>query len=304
MRGIEIMNKVKAFIRKNGNSYFFLSFWLILFVLFTLVPIFTAVLFSLTNFDMVQPPKFVGISNYLRLLLDDDVFIKALSNTMLFAVITGPIGYIISFVGGWLINDLGRKSRTILTFLFYSPSLVGSSYLMWTYFFSNDSYGLLNSFLINIGAVNYPIQWLTDPSYNFYVVVIVVLWGSMGAGFLSFVAGFQTLNRSYFEAGAIDGIKNRWQELWYITLPQMAPQLLIGAVLSVSGSFAIGAQNAALTGFPSTDYSTHTLVLHIQDYGSNRLEMGYASAIAVVLFVIMIAAWSLINRALRSVSSD
>lgn len=298
------MKKAKEFFSRYGDSYFFLSFWLVLFLLFTLVPILVAVFFSFTNFDMVQTPHLVGLSNYLRLFLDDDVFVKALSNTLLFALVTGPLGYVISFVGGWLINDLGRIPRTVLTFLFYSPTLVGSSYLMWTYLFSNDSYGILNSTLINLGLTDSAIQWLTDPAYNFYVVVIVVLWGSMGAGFLAFVAGFQSLNRSYFEAGCIDGIRNRWQELWYITLPQMGPQLLIGAVLSISGSFAIGSQCAALTGFPSTDYSTHTLVLHIQDYGSNRLEMGYASAIAVVLFAIMIATWTLISKAIKGLSPD
>ncbi|MBR7132101.1 MAG: sugar ABC transporter permease [Clostridia bacterium] len=298
------METVKKLFKKYGNDYFFLSFWLIIFTVFTLVPIGFAVGYSFTNFDMVQTPSFVGLSNYLRMFLDDDIFIKAFMNTMLFAVITGPLGYIMSFVVGWLINDLNRMTRTVLTFLFYSPTLLGSSYMMWLYLFSNDSYGLLNSWLINFGFIKDPVQWLTDPDFNIYVVIVVVLWGSMGAGFLSFVAGFQSLNKSYFEAGAIDGIRNRWQELWYITLPQMGPQLLIGAVLTISGSFAIGSQCIALTGFPSTDYSTHTLLLHIQDYSANRLEMGYASAIAVVLFVIMILSWLIINKAIKTFSHD
>ena len=175
---------------------------------------------------------------------------------------------------------------------------------MWMYLFSNDSYGILNSFLINWGFIHAPIQWLYDPDYNFFVVIVVVLWMGMGTGFLAFIAGFKQLNASYFEAAAIDGLRNRWQELWYITLPQMRPQLLIGAVLSISGSFAIGVQPAALTGMPSTDYSTHTLVLHIQDYGNTRLEMGYASAVAVVLFVIMVVSWVVINKAISSVAPD
>ena len=271
---------------------------------FTLLPIGIAVVISFTNFDMVQAPRFVGVANYIRMFLDDDIFVKAFSNTMLFALITGPVGYILSFVVAWFINDMGRMTRTMLTFLFYSPSLIGSAYLMWMYLFSNDSYGILNSFLINWGFIHAPIQWLNDPNYNFYVVIVVVLWMGMGTGFLSFVAGFKQLNRSYFEAAAIDGLRNRWQELWYITLPQMRPQLLIGAVLSISGSFAIGVQPAALTGMPSTDYSTHTLVLHIQDYGNTRLEMGYASAVAVVLFVIMVVSWVVINKAISSVAPD
>lgn len=298
------MKTIRQFFHRYGDSYFFLSFWLILFTLFTLVPILMAVGISFTNFDMVQTPRFVGVSNYIRLLLDDDIFVKALSNTLLFALITGPAGYLLSYVVAWFINDMGRWTKSVLTFLFYSPSLVGSAYLMWTYLFSNDSYGILNSMLMQWGLITDPIQWLYDPDYNFIVVVVVVLWMSMGAGFLSFVAGFKQLNASYYEAAAIDGLRNRWQELWYITLPQMRPQLLIGAVLSISGSFAIGAQCAALTGFPSTDYSTHTLVLHIQDYGNLRLEMGYASAVAVVLFVIMIVSWVVINKAINLVAPD
>lgn len=294
------MKKFKSY----ANGYFFIGFWLILFTVFTIVPIIMALFISFTNFDMVQAPKLIGFANYTRMFLDDDIFVKAFSNTMLYALITGPAGYILSFVLAWLINDMNKYLKNILTFLFYSPSLVGSAYMMWMYLFSNDSYGILNSFLLKLGIISAPIQWLYDPKYNFYVVIVVVLWMGMGAGFLSFVAGFKQLNPSYYEAAAIDGMRNRWQELWYITLPQMKPQLLIGAVLSVSGAFAIGNQNAVLTGMPSTDYSTHTLVLHIQDYGNQRLEMGYASAIAVVLFVIMIVSWTVINKAISSVSQD
>ncbi len=294
----------KSFFKKYGNEYFFICFWLVIFLVFTILPVLAAMVLSFTNYDMVQTPSFIGINNYLRLFLDDDVFVIAIMNTLLFAIITGPIGYILSFVYGWLINDLGRVARTILTFLFYTPSLVGGSYLIWTYLFNNDSYGILNSFLLSNGFIDTPIQWLTDPEFGYFVVIVVVLWGGMGTGFLSFVAGFQGLNKAYFEAAAIDGIRNRWQELWYITLPQMGPQLLIGAVLSISGAFSIGAVPQAMTGFPSTDYSTHTMVLHITDYSSNRLEMGYASAVAVVLFVIMIVCWVGLRKLLSSVSGD
>ena len=174
------MNKLRNFIHTYGNAYFFIGFWLILFVFFTLIPILMAVVISFTNFDMVQAPRFIGFSNYMRMFLDDDIFVKAFSNTMLFAIITGPVGYILSFVVAWFINDMGRLLKNILTFLFYSPSLIGSAYLMWTYLFSNDSYGILNSFLINWGLISEPIQWLYDPDYNFFVVIVVVLWMEIG----------------------------------------------------------------------------------------------------------------------------
>ncbi len=301
------MNKRKStsgFWGCYGASFFLLSWWLILFIVFTVIPIIAAVILSFTNFDMVNMPKFVGIGNYVTLLLDDEIFIKSLSNTLFYAVVTGPLGYIMSFVVAWMISETGRTVRSILTLIFYAPSLAGNVYMIWMYIFSGDSYGILNSVLMRLGLITAPLQWLNDPTYNSYVVIIVVLWMSMGAGFLSFVAGFQQLNKELFEAGAIDGIRNRWQELWHITLPQMVPQLLIGAVLTISSSFAIGAQNAQLTGNPSTDYSTHTLLLHMSDYGYARFEMGYASTIAVVLFAIMVTTWAVINRALRSMSND
>ena len=283
------MTGLKRFFKKYGASYFFLSFWLVLFLFFTVIPIVASVLLSFTDFDMVNALKPVGVDNYIRLLLDDDIFIKALGNTLFYALLTGPAGYLLSFIVAWLINETGRNMRAALTLIFYAPALAGNVFMAWQYIFSGDAYGILNSLLMRFGFIAEAIQWQNDPQYNSIVVITVILWMSMGAGFLSFVAGFKQLNTSLYEAAAMDGLRNRWQELWYITLPQMVPQLLIGAVLTISTSFAVGYQNSVLTGNPSTDYSTHTVVLHMSDYGYTRLEMGYACTVAVVLFVIMIA---------------
>ena len=297
--------KKPGFFSKYGATYCLLLPWLSLFVFFVVIPILCAVVISFTDFDMVRTPHFVGLRNYLTLLLDDETFTKSLSNTLFYAVVTGPAGYIISYIVAWLINEVQSKFwRSVLTFVFYSPALAGSAFMLWTFIFSGDSYGLLNSLMVNLGFLSKPVQWLTDPQYNSYVVVVVILWSSMGVGFLSFVAGFKQLNSELFEAGAIDGVTNRWQELWYITLPQMVPQLRTGAVLSISGAFAVGGVNAALTGNPSTDYSTHTILLHLTDFGYSKYEMGYASAIAVVLFVMMLGSWILINTVLKRLSSD
>ena len=298
------MTGLKRFFKKYGASYFLLSFWLVLFLFFTVIPIVASVLLSFTDFDMVNALKPVGVDNYIRLLLDDDIFIKALGNTLFYALLTGPAGYLLSFIVAWLINETGRNMRAALTLIFYAPALAGNVFMAWQYIFSGDAYGILNSLLMRFGFIAEAIQWQNDPQYNSIVVITVILWMSMGAGFLSFVAGFKQLNTSLYEAAAMDGLHNRWQELWYITLPQMVPQLLIGAVLTISTSFAVGSQNSVLTGNPSTDYSTHTVVLHMSDYGYTRLDMGYACTVAVVLFVIMIATWTLINRGLRSLSND
>lgn len=283
----------------NARSSYVLMFpFLLLFLVFVVIPILSSVVLSFTSFNMLQMPKFVGFDNYIRMFLEDDIFVKALKNTLVFAVLTGPLGYILSFVVAWLINELGRGVRWLLTLIMYAPTLAGNVYYIWTFIFSGDSKGLVNATLVRLGIINDPIQWLTNSDYNVTVVILVIIWLSLGTGFLAFVAGFNALDRSYFEAAAIDGVKNRFQELWYVTLPQMAPQLLFGAVMSISSAFAVGYANAAITGFPSSNYSTHTLLLHMLDYGTIRFEMGYASAIAVVLFAIMLFSWALIKKAI------
>lgn len=286
-------------IKKNKIYYFLLAPFLIFFIIFMLIPTISSIVLSFTDFNMVQMPHLVGVDNYLRLLFSDKIFIISLKNTLILALITGPIGYILSFVLAWLINSFNRRLRSIFTFFIYSPTLAGNVYFMWTYIFSSDRRGLLNNLLLQLKFINDPVYWLTDTKYNFTVVIIVVLWMSFGTGFLSFISGLQTLDPVYYEAASIDGLKNRWQELYYVTFPQMGPQLLFGAVMTISSSFAIGAQCAALTGNPSTDYSTHTILLHMQDYANTRFELGYASAIAVVLFVIMLFSWLLIQRVLK-----
>ena len=277
--------------------------FLLMFLVFKLIPVLSSIVLSFTDFNMVQMPNFNGISNYTRLLFSDDVFMKSFKNTLVFAIVTGPVGYILSFVVAWLINNFKGRMRSLFTFFVYSPVLGGNIYFIWTYIFSADSKGLLNSALMNLNIISSPIEWLSDTKYNFYICIFVIIWMSFGAGFLSFISGLQSLDPVYFEAAALDGLKNRWQELYYVTFPQMGPQLLFGAVTSISGAFAIGAQNATLTGNPSTDYSTHTLILHMTDYATVRYELGYASAIAVVLFGIMVLAYCLINRILRQFDS-
>ena len=288
-----------AQIKQNKIYYFLLAPFLVFFIIFILIPTISSIVLSFTDFNMLQMPHFVGVDNYLRLLFNDKIFIISLKNTLILALITGPIGYILSFVMAWLINNFNRRVRSIFTFFIYSPALAGNVYFMWTYIFSSDRRGLLNNLLIQMKTISEPIPWLTDTQYNFTIVIIVVLWMSFGTGFLSFISGLQTLDPVYYEAASIDGLKNRWQELYYVTFPQMGPQLLFGAVMTISSSFAIGAQCAALTGNPSTDYSTHTILLHMEDYANVRFELGYASAIAVVLFAIMLLSWLIIQKVLK-----
>ena len=287
--------------KKNKTAYFMLAPFFILFIIFTVLPVFLSIILSLTDFNMLQMPHWKGITNYTRLFLEDEIFILAVQNTLIFAAITGPVSYLLSLLIAWFINELPPKIRAVVTLVFYAPSISGQVYLIWKTLFSSDAYGWANATLMELGIINAPILWFENASYVMPLCIVVALWTSLGTAFLSFIAGFQTIDRSMYEAAAVDGIKNRWQELWYITLPTMRPQMMFGAVLAITNSFGFGGVVTALCGFPSVDYAAHTIMHHLDDYGGERYEIGYASAIAVVLFVIMFASNIIIKKALSKV---
>lgn len=283
--------------RDNKVCYLMVFPFLLFFLAFTIIPVVASFFLSFTNYNMLEPVRFVGIENYIRMFLDDDVFIKALSNTIIFAIVTGPISYFACLIFAWLINELSPTVRAILTFVFYAPTMSGSLYVIWAFIFSGDSYGLLNAFLQTLGVISEPVQWLTDTATLVTCVMVVSVWASLGASFLSFIAGFQTIDTSVYEAAAIDGIRNRVEELVRITLPLMGPQLMFGAVMQIAGAFGAGGISLALCGYPTTDDAGTTLVLLISDLGTERYEMGYACAMSFVLFALMI----LVNNVIQTV---
>ncbi len=287
--------------KNNKTAYFMLAPFLLLFIIFTVLPVILSIILSLTDFNMLQVPHFMGLSNFTRLFLDDEIFILACQNTLIFAAVTGPVSYILALLVAWFINELPPKIRAVVTLVFYAPSISGQAYLVWQTLFSSDSYGWVNAILIKYGFITEPILWFQNADYVMGLCIVVALWTSLGTAFLSFIAGFQTIDRSMYEAAAVDGIKNRWQELWYITLPTMRPQLMFGAVLAITNSFGFGSVVDALCGFPSVDYAAHTIMHHLSDYGGARYEVGYASAIAVILFIIMFGCNILIKKALAKV---
>lgn len=289
--------EIKAF----KHSYVLMAPFFIAFTIFTLLPVAISIVTSFTYFNMLEFPRWVGFENYTRLFLDDDVFMVALKNTFLFALITGPLSYVACFLFAWLINELSPRIRTLMTLLFYAPSISGNVYLMWKLLFSGDSYGYINGFLLKMNAILEPIQFLKDELYILAIIIIVQLWLSLGTSFLAFIGGLQVVDRTLFEAGAIDGIRNRWQELWYITLPSMRPFLMFGAVIQITASFAVSAVAIELVGFPSPNYAGHTIVTHLIDYGSIRFDMGYASAIATILFIAMVGTNRLVQKYLKRV---
>lgn len=272
--------------RKSLTGYLFLAPFLVLFTTFTLIPIAVAMGLSLTNYNLIQTPGFVGLTNYMNLILEDDVFLKSLSNTLLFAILTGPLGYIASFVMAWLIT-LMKKGKGAFSLAFYAPSLTSGVAMstIWLIIFSGDRNGYLNNFLMDIGLIVEPILWTKDANYLKWVIVIISVWMSMGTGFLVFLAGLQNIDPALYEAAKVDGMKSKLQELRYITLPLMKPQLLFGAVNSVVGAFAIFDVATSVAGMPSPNYAAHTIVAHLYDYAFIRMNMGYASGVAMILFI-------------------
>ena len=237
--------------KKNRASYAMMAPYFILFFFFTVLPVLMSIVLSFTDFNMLEAPNFVGWRNYVKLFLEDNIFTVALKNTLIFAVITGPVSYMLCLLFAWIINE--------------------------------------------------PILWMQTEKYVLPVLIVVQLWLSLGTGFLSFIAGLQTVDKSMYEAAALDGVKNRWQELWYVTLPAMKPQLMFGAVMQITQSFAVADISINLAGNPSVNYAGATVVTHLLDYGSTRFEMGYASAIATILFLLMVGTNKLVQKILGRV---
>ena len=288
-------------IKKSKTSYLMLAPYLILFTFFTIAPVLVSIGLSFTYFNMLEAPDFVGWANYIKLFLDDDIFMIALKNTLLFAVITGPVSYILCVLFAWIINEFRGKMRAFLTLIFYAPSICGQAYLVWNIILNPGKTGRLNGILIKMGFLDEPLLWMQTEKYVLPVLIVVQLWLSLGTGFLSFIAGLQTVDKSLYEAAAMDGVKNRWQELWYVTLPSMKPQLMFGAVMQITQSFAVADISIQLAGNPSVNYAGATVVTHLLDYSSTRYEMGYASAIETVLFLLMVGTNKFVQKILGRV---
>ena len=259
-----------------------------LFALFTLVPIGASMVLSFFDYDMISTPIFVGLQNYMHMVTEDKTIFIVLKNTLIFSVIVGPLSYILALLLAWLINEFSHTVRTIFAFVFYTPALVGgSAYVIWQNLFSGDSYGYMNNILLSVGLITEPIIWFKNTSYNMIIIIIVQLWMSMGVTFLANLSGLQNVDTELYEAGAIDGIRSRWHELWYVTLPSMKSILFFSAVMQIQSSFSVGPVITALAGYPSVNNSVDTLVSYISDVGSVQYEMGYAAALSVILFGMM-----------------
>ena len=287
--------------REQFPMFVMISPFILFFFIFTIVPIVSSIFLSFTSYDMISSPTFVGLENYRRLITNDTTFSITVKNTFIFAVVSGPLGFLLAFMLAWLVNEFTPKIRAFLSFMFYAPSLVGNAYFIWQVAFSGDSYGYINSLLLSFGIITEPIVWLKNATYLMPIIIIVQLWQSMGVSFLANISGLQNVSREMYEAGAIDGIRNRWQELRYITLPSMSNMLLFSAVMQIQSSFSVSAIAITLAGYPSKSNAVDTIVSLMQDMATVRYELGYASAIAVVLFIMMVTTRLLVGKILSTV---
>lgn len=275
---------------QNPNGYLFVLPYALIFIIFILVPVVLAVVLSFTNFNAIEFPSWVGFLNYITLITNDEVFMQfVLPNTVVYAIVVGVGGYVLSFVLAWALCNLSKGLRTLFAFILYSPSLAAgvAMTVLWKVIFSGDQTGLLNSWLMSLGVITEPIIWLVSADYVLPIVIVIGLWSSMGIGFLSMIAGILNADESLYEAAAIDGVNNRFQEMIYVTIPQMKPQMLFAAVMAIVGAFQNGAISAMLVGNPSPGYASQLIVNHIEDYGFLRYEMGYAAAVSVALLLIV-----------------
>lgn len=291
---------LQKWVRKEGSAYAFLSAYGLMFIIFIVVPVAAAVMLSFTFFDTIQAPQFIGLRNYISLITQDDTFMKnVLPNTIQFAVLVGPGGYAFAFMLAWMLAQLPKGPRTIFALILYSPSMTAgvAMAVVWKTLFSGDQTGYLNSFLMGLGAIREPIQWLQSPQYLMPIMIIVTLWSSMGIGFLAMLAGILEINPELYEAAALDGMKSRWQEIFMLTIPSMKPQMLFGAVMAIVGTFQAGAIGVTLSGTnPTPQYAGQLIVNHIEDYGFLRYEMGYAAAVSVVLLMMVLFFSRISNR--------
>ena len=295
---------VGLLMKKINHPAWFLTPYVVLFATFIIIPVLIAIGLSFTYFNTIETPEFIGLKNYVELFTRDEIFMQyVLPNTIRFAFIVGPFGYFLSFILAWMLSQISHRPRTILAIIMYSPSMTAgiAMTVVWTVLFSGDSTGYLNSILLRLGMVQEPIQFLTSPDYLMNIMILVSLWGSMGVGFLAMLAGILNIDQTLYEAAYVDGLKNRWQEIFYITIPSMKPQMLFGAVMSVVGTFTVGAIGVQLSGAnPTPQYAGQLMVNHIEDFGFIRYLMGYASAVSVILLIMIYGiskvTWSLLGE--------
>ncbi|MCB9155728.1 MAG: sugar ABC transporter permease [Caldilineaceae bacterium] len=269
--------------RRTVTGYLFISPFILGFLLWFLIPALTAVWLTFTDWNLIRPPRYVGLDNILQ-LGRDTLFWQSLKVTTIFTLASVPVGLVVSFLLALLMNTRVRGISLFRT-IYYLPSIVPAvaSAVLWAWIFNTD-FGLANVVLTALGLPK--IQWLQDPSWALPALIIMSLWG-LGATMVIYLAGLQGIPAVFYEAAEIDGA-GRWAQLRHITIPLMSPVIFFNLIIGIIGTFQVFTAGFLITdGGPQN--STLFYVLYLYRNGFEFLKMGYSAALAWVLFFIIMA---------------
>ena len=277
--------------RDNKAGYLFLLPWLIGLVVITLGPMVASLYLSFTNYSLIQSPKWVGVENYVRMIHDARLH-TALKNTFLYVIVSTPLQLLLALAIALLLNE-GMKGLAFYRSVFYLPSMLGTSVaiaVLWRQIFGTD--GLVNQVLRVVGIDSH-IGWVSDPNYALWTIVLLHVW-TFGSPMVIFLAGLRQIPAMYYEAAAVDGASG-WVRFTKITLPLLSPIIFFNLVLQIINAFQTFTQAFVVsngTGGPSDSTLFYSLYLYQRGFG--QFQMGYASAMAWLL-VLIVGAFTAIN---------
>jgi len=281
---------MKKGLRKSGYltrreakfGYFFISPWLIGFACFAIGPIIASFYLSLTNYDLFTPSKWIGLGNY-KGLFEDPLFLTSIYNTVYYVIFAVPLGIVFSLSLALLLNQKLHGIATYRT-IFYLPAVTSgvAVALLWMWLFNAD-FGLINFFLVKLGLSG--VAWLVDPEWAKPAFILMSLWGA-GGGMIIFLGSLQGVPVQLYEAAEIDGA-NWLHKFWHITFPMISPAIFFNLIMGIIGSFQIFTQAYIMTGGGPAN-ATLFYVLYVFRNAFMLLKMGYASAMAWILFVLVL----------------
>lgn len=267
--------------RQTRNFYLFIMPWLFGAIAFTLYPVLASIYYSFTEYDIIHPAKWVGLHNYTR-MFQDELFWRGVKATLIFTLFSVPLQLFLALLLALLVNQK-IPFRGLFRTLLYFPSMMSgvTLSLVWLWVFNSKS-GTFN-YLLGLIGIQGP-SWLQDEKWALTAMIIMTLWGA-GSGMIIFLAGLQGVPRLMYEAGQIDGV-SRWQSLWNITIPIISPVILFQLILGVIQSFQVFTQAFVMTqGGPH--YATQFYVFYLWQTGFEFYKMGYASAMAWILLIVV-----------------
>jgi len=272
-------------------GYIFISPFILGFLLWQFIPMVTSAWMAFQDWNMISAPHFVFLDNFST-IFHDELFWQSLKVTAVYSLISVPIGLVLSFCAALLLNTKVSGIGIFRTFYYLPvvvPSVAGA--LLWAWML-NTEFGLVNLVLRSVGLPK--VHWLIDPNLALLSLIMVSLWSSIGGAMVIFLAGLQGVDNMYYEAAEMDGA-GYWAKLWYVTIPLVSPVIFFNLIMGIIGSFQVFSAGYLITG-GGPNNATLFYVLHIYRVGFMYLKMGQASALAWVLFVIVMSLVALIFR--------